>query len=42
MWVQISLTLFIIVAAGYTIYNSLKTMSSRNHGSKNCYPKQRK
>ena len=42
MWVEISVTLFIIAIAGHIIYHSLKTKGSRNCGCDSCSSKQKK
>jgi len=42
MWVEISITLFIIAIAGHIIYHSLKKKGSGNCGCGSCSSKQKK
>ncbi|MGV8980646.1 FeoB-associated Cys-rich membrane protein [Clostridium sp.] len=42
MWVEISITLFIIAIAGHIIYHSLKKKGSGDCGCGDCSSKQKK
>ncbi|WP_298836640.1 FeoB-associated Cys-rich membrane protein [Clostridium sp.] len=41
MWVEISITLFIIAIAGHIIYHSLKSKGSGDCGCGNCSSKKK-
>ena len=41
MWVEISITLFIIAIAGHIIYHSLKSKGSGDCGCENCSSKKK-
>lgn len=41
MSIEIFINLLLITVAGYIIYNSLKTMSSKNCEGGSCLPKQK-